>query len=618
MGARSPGKNLKAVLPDGLRIFQRFWPQIRKQKFLIAGSFLALLFETALKLLEPWPLKFIFDSILVTESNTERLGISAAIKGMNPMLLLTLLASAIVAIATLRALATYLSTFGMAMAANFVMAEVRGHLYSHLQRLSLSFHKQFKSGDLITRITYDVERIRSVTIKVALPLVTNLLTLVGMLGIMLWLHWELTLIAVATFPLLVLWSTPLVNRIQVATRRHRKSEGSMANTVAEAMNTIKVVQALSLEEMAEETFSKLNNESLDEGTETEQLRGMLTRTVEILIAIAMAFAIWRGSILILHKTLTPGDLLVFISYYKTALEPMRQIAKQTGLLAKATVSGERLLDVLDMVPEIRDSRGALDAPPFRGAVRFENVSFGYESERVILKNLNFEVQPGQRVALVGPSGSGKSTLVSLLLRLYDPIEGRIFIDGHDLREYKLESLRRQIAIVLQDSVLFAVSVRDNIAYGFLEASQQEIEAVARLANAHDFIMQLPKGYKTILSERGETVSGGQRQRIAIARAAIRNAPIVILDEPTTGLDKENERAVTSALDRLTQEKTTFLISHNPRAVENADLILYIEKGKLLEQGTHAELMRRGGRYAALSQHMSAVGDSIPEAGTHAG
>ncbi len=600
------------VLPGSLRILQKFWPQIRKQRVLIASSFLALLFETALKLLEPWPLKFIFDSIIVAEPNTAPLGIATAIKRIDPMMLLTLLALAIVAIATLRALATYLSTFGMAMAANVVMAEIRGHLYSHLQRLSLSFHNQFKSGDLITRITYDIDRIRSVTIKAALPLVTNCLTLVGMLGVMLWLHWELTLIAIATFPLFVLWSTPLINRIQGSTRRHRQSEGSMANTVAEAINTIKVVQALSLEEMTEETFSKLNNESLDEGTETEQLRGMLTRTVEILIASAMAFVIWRGSMLILNKTLTPGDLLVFISYYRTALDPMRQIAKQTGLIAKATVSGERVLDVLDMVPEIRDVRGALDAPPFRGAVRFENVSFGYESGSGILKNLDFEVQPGQHVALVGPSGSGKSTLVSLLLRLYDPLEGRILIDGHDLREYKLESLRRQISIVLQDSVLFAVSVKDNIAYGSLKASKQEIEAAARLANAHDFIMALPQGYKTVLSERGATLSGGQRQRIAIARAAIRNAPIVILDEPTTGLDKENERAVSEALERLTQGQTTFLISHNPRAVENADLILYIERGELLEQGTHGELMRLGGRYATLCQHMS-----VPEADTYA-
>ncbi|MGL5064394.1 MAG: ABC transporter ATP-binding protein, partial [Microcoleus sp.] len=251
------------------------------------------------------------------------------------------------------------------------------------------------------------------------------------------------------------------------------------------------------------------------------------------------------------------------------------------------------------------------APRFRGAVKFHNVMFAYETEKTILQNMSFQVKAGQQVALVGPSGGGKSSLVSLLLRLYDPLEGNIFIDGHDLREYKVDSLRQQISIVLQESVLFAVSVKDNIAYGCLNATDAEIKAAARLANAHDFIEGLPQGYDTILGERGATLSGGQRQRIAIARAAVRQSPIVILDEPTTGLDQENERAVSEALERLTQNCTTFWITHNLKAAEQADTILYIESGQVLEQGTHYELLKLGGKYAAMYAVQAAIGNNSP-------
>jgi len=382
-------------------------------------------------------------------------------------------------------------------------------------------------------------------------------------------------------------------------RSQRQREGAMAATAAESIGAIKVVQALSLQNMLENSFSRHNRQSLKESAKAQRLAAGLERMVELLVGIATALVLWRGVQLVLKQAITPGDLLVFVNYLRIAFKPMRQLAKYTGQIAKATASGERILDVLDTVPDIRDVRGATEAPPLRGSVRFENVSFAYEPTNRILHNITFEVQPGQRIALVGPSGGGKSTLVSLLLRLYDPIEGKILVDGGDLRQYKLQSIRRQISVVLQDTILFAASVRDNIAYGCLGASDEAIEKAARLANAHDFIMALPEGYETVLGERGATLSGGQRQRISIARAAIRQAAIVILDEPTTGLDNENERAVNEALDRLTHKRTTFVVSHNLRAIEQADLIFYIENGRILEQGTHKQLLRFNGRYAAM-------------------
>ncbi|HAG85708.1 MAG TPA: protein tyrosine phosphatase, partial [Cyanobacteria bacterium UBA12227] len=366
---------------------------------------------------------------------------------------------------------------------------------THLQRLSLSFHNQAKTGDLITRVTYDTDRLREVTVTAALPLVVNTLTLIGMVGVMFWLNGELALIAIAVFPLFVFSSIQITKRIRGISRQHRQREGAMAATAAEAMGAIKVVQALSLEAMLETMFSTHNQKSLEEGVQAQQLSARLQRTVELLVAVATALVLWRGVQLVVQKTVTPGDLLVFITYLKTAFKPTRQLAKYLGQIAKAIASGERIIELLDTIPDIRDLRGAIEAPTFQGAIEFKNVTFAYE-DKTILNSINFEVKPGQRVALVGPSGGGKSTLVSLLLRFYDPLEGQILIDGHDLREYKLESLRRQISIVLQDSILFAASIRDNIAYGSLGATQEEIETAARLANAHDFIIDLPQGYDT--------------------------------------------------------------------------------------------------------------------------
>lgn len=602
---RKRPRSLQAALPSIRRIGQRFSPQIRKQGVLLTFSTIGLFVEVLARLLEPWPLKLIFDNIIVPgASATPR---SVPFSQLDPAVLLLGSAVAIIGVAALQAGAAYISLVGMSLAASRIVTEIRADLYAHLQRLSLSFHYKAKSGDLITRITSDIDRLRDVTVTAAVPLLVNTVTLIGMIGVMFFLDWELALIAIAIFPLFIFSTLKITKRIHSVARQQRQREGVMAATAAEAMGAIKVVQALSLEDMLEELFCRENEKSLEDVAKTQQLSAGLQRTVELLVAVATALVLWRGVHLVMQGSATAGDLLVFINYLKTAYRPTRQLAKHMAMISKATASGERIVDLLDVVPDIRDGRGAIAAPAFRGAVRFQDVCFGYEPDKSILKQLNFQIQPGQRVALVGPSGGGKSTLVSLLLRLYDPTSGEILIDGRDLRDYKLASLRRQMSIVLQDSVLFGVSIRDNISYGCLGATDREITAAAKLANAHDFIMALPDGYDTLLGERGATLSGGQRQRIAIARAAIRQAPIVILDEPTVGLDNENEQAVTEALRRLTKGCTTFLITHDLRAATDADQILYIEQGRLLERGTHTELLRLGQRYAALYRMQAAIG-----------
>ncbi len=598
-------KSIKAALPEITQFLRRFAPQIRKQQKLLIVSFFGLMAEIGLHLLEPWPLKLIFDYILVADFQT-KISELPFLAGFSRVTLVTIFSVGLIAIVGLRACAAYFSVYGMALAASNVLTEVRNQLYSHIQSLSLSFHHKSKTGDLISRVTSDIDKIREVTVMALLPLFANSLTIIGMIIVMFSLHWELAAIAIALFPLFILFTFRLTTRIRTVVKSQRQREGTIAATAAESLGAIKVVQALSLHQMLEKSFANENRQSLQASVKVRKLSAGLERLVELLVGLATAIVLWRGVHLVLENHITPGDLLIFVNYFRIAFKPMRVLAKYIGQITKATASSERILDILNTVPDIRDRRFAIHAPQIRGCVEFDNVTFGYEQEKTILKNINFKVFPGQHIALVGASGGGKSTLTSLLLRLYDPTTGGIFVDCHDIREYKLQSYRRQITVVLQDSVLFAASIRDNIVYGDLAATDRDIEQAARLANAHNFIMELPQGYDTILGERGCTLSGGQRQRIAIARAAVRNAPIVILDEPTTGLDQESEYLVNQALDRLTSGKTTFTISHNLKAIQEADLILYMEGGQILEKGTHNQLMHLSGRYAAMYALQSAV------------
>jgi len=592
---------------------RRFAPNIRRQRGLLAGATGLLILEAAMRLLEPWPLKFVFDRVIVDTPADGKSGIPL-LDRMSSDVLLLVCAGAVVVFAGLRAGASYLSTVGIALAGNRVLTEVRADLYRHVQRLSLRYHTRSRGGDLLTRLTGDIGRLQEVAVTAALPLAANLLTLTGMVAVMLWLDWRLTVVALVVFPL---FAPGLVHRggsIRTVSRKQRKREGELASVAAESLGAIKVVQALSLEKTLERRFARSNDASLKEGVQAKRLAAGLERRVDLLVGIGTALVVFFGARQVQRGAMTPGDLVVFLLYLKTAFKPMRDLAKYTGRLARAAASAERVLDVLDTEPEICDRPGAVAAPPLRGAVRFESVSLAYEPDGPpALAELDLEVAPGRRVALTGPSGAGKSTLVSLLPRLYDPTAGRVTVDGHDLRDLTLESLRSQIAIVLQDSVLFAASVRDNIALGAPGADDAAVRAAARLANAHDFITAMPGGYDTVVGERGATLSGGERQRIAIARAALRRAPITILDEPTTGLDEANRRTVVEALERLTAGSTTFVISHDLESVREADLILWLERGRVRERGTHVELLAAGGAYAAAFELQALTRELDPAA-----
>ena len=606
---RKPAKpeTMRTALPGLWRILRRFGPQVRSQWLLLSGALLTTFIGIGLRLLEPWPLKVVVDYLSGEPLARSVPAIFATRLGdLSASTLLGGVALALVLIIVLRAATSYVSTLSLALAGNRVLTAARAELYRHILHLDLGFHTASKSGDLLTHLIGDIGRLQEVAVTAMLPMVVNILTLVGMLGVMFWLNWQLALIALAALPLVSLLMTRFSGRIRTVARQQRKREGALAASAAEALGAMRVVHAFSLEGILEQDFAKNNRKNLKEGVRGTRLAASMERSVDIFIGASTAVVLWYGAQFVLSGALTVGDLVVFLSYLKSAFRPMSDLAKYTARIAKATASGERVLEILETEPSIADTPWARPAPPLRGTLAFEGVSFAYAPARETLTNISFQAEPGQRIAVVGPSGGGKSTLVSLLLRLYDPTQGRILIDGQDIREYTIKSLRAQISVVLQESLLFGVSVCDNIAYGAADVTQAEIEAAARLANAHDFIMAMPDGYATILGERGGTLSGGQRQRLAIARAAVRQAPIVILDEPTVSLDQANEQAVREALDRLVENRTSFLVTHDLQAAVRADLILYIEGGRILERGTHNELLRRAGKYAALYALQSTV------------
>jgi len=569
-------RSLARVVPQVRRILSHFGPHIRRQRGLIAASLAALVAEVALRLLEPWPLKIVFDNLLGAGHGRHGLG---PLGRLDPSTLLAASVLAVVALSGLRALVAYCTTVGFALIGNRVLTDLRQQLYLHLQRLSLSFHARSGSGELVVRIIGDVGLLKDVAVTALLPLAGSLLVLGGMAVVMLWLDWRLGLVALAVLPLFGLSTLRLGRQIHDVARRQRHREGAMAARAAESMGGVNTVKALGLEGTFGALFARESARSLKEGVRAKRLEASLERSADVLTGLATALVLGYGASLALRREISPGDLLVFLNYMKSAFRPVRDFAKYAGRLAKATAAGERVVDLLERAPDVVDRPDAAPAPPFRGAVRFERVTFEYERGRAVLREVDFEAAPGQRVAVVGPSGSGKSTLAGLILRLHDPSAGRVLVDGRDVREYTLASLRAQVAVLLQDALLFAASVRDNIAYGAPEADEVEVQAAARLANAHGFIESLPEGYDTVLGERGVTLSAGQRQRIAIARAALSRAPIVILDEPTTGLDAENERAVTQALARLTAGRTTFVVTHDPGLAAAADVVLRLDGGR---------------------------------------
>ena len=561
----SLGQSLRALRP----VVQRFSPHLRRERHLLAGGTAALFAEVAMRLLEPWPLKLLLDRFTVP---------TGAGTPADPGDLILLCALAVVTFSVVRAVAAYSSTVAFALAGNRILTRVRHELFVHLQQLQGRFHDRARGGDLVIRVIGDVGLLRDVLVTALLPLGANILILVGMLGVMAWMDPGMTLLALLLLPLFALRMVRLGGRIRSVSRVQRQREGDLAGTAAETMGAMQTVQALSLEDRTAEAFAAHGSQDLREGVKAKRLQASLERSVDVLIAASTALVLAWGAHRMFRGEITPGDLVVFLAYLKSAFKPMGSLAKYAGRLSKAAAAGERVVELLSHEPEVRERPDAQDPPRFRGDLRLEGVRFSYPGGNGVLEGVDLHLSPGDRVALVGPSGTGKSTVTSLLLRLRDPEGGRILFDGRDIREFRLQGLRRQVSVLLQEPVLFASSIRENIACGGEDVSDAEVEAAAALAGADGFIRKLPDGYDTVLGERGLTLSRGERQRIALARMAVRPAPFVVLDEPTTGLDPENVALVTAALDRICRGRTTLLITHDVQLALTMDRIVRLDHG----------------------------------------
>jgi ATP-binding cassette subfamily B protein len=581
------------------RFRQVIFGYLREAKASLALAALCTLGVTLTELLKPWPIKIIFDYVLLGKALPGYLAFMGGLLDSGKTTFLVTMVGAMVVMAVLIGVFTYLQVYVTSRIGNELVYTLRRTLFAHLQRLSLSFHNRTRSGEHMTKIVSDTNTLKDVFAESALTGSSHILTFVGMFAVMFFLDWRLGLVVFATLPLLGGTLYYRYRAAKASSQRQRKREAVIATRISEVMSTVPLVQAFGRERHEQERFEAESSEFLEESIRNARIEAVATRSVVVIGALGTAAVVLVGSLQVLAGRMTPGDLLLFTSYVQSMYKPVRNLARLSNKYSKATVSAERISEILEVEPEIQDAPDAVDASELAGEVVFEDVSFDYGDDESVLKDLSFAVRPGQRVALVGASGAGKSTLVSLILRLYQPQEGSIRIDGVNIRDYKLKSLRRQIGIVLQDSVLFGATIRENIAYGRLDATDEEIEVAARAANAHEFIVRLDDSYDTVLGERGDTLSGGQRQRIAIARAIIRDARVLILDEPMTGLDVESEARIQEALDRLMVGRTSFLITHDLHAVANADLVLLLEGGRVVEQGHHAELLEWSTRYRRL-------------------
>ena len=566
----------------------------------IVFAILAVIGEGVANLLQPWPLKLILDNVLRSRPMEGRLNdLILANVGTDKLALVKFAAIASLVIAAVSALCSYAEKYLTTSVGQWVMHDLRRMLYSHIQRLSLSFHDQMKSGDLISRVTSDIDAIQSFITSGLLGALVNILTLFGMMGVMFYINWKFTLIALSVAPALFLVVYSYTRRIKKAAREVRKKEGEILSVIQEVFSSIRVVKAFAREDYEQKRLEDESLESIEIALRARSLKAKLSPLVEIIVACGTALVLWFGARMVMDDTLSAGSLVLFIVYLGKMYKPMQELSKMTDAYSKADVGYERIREVLEIERDVKDLPGARKAPKLKGKVEFDNVSFHYQPDSPILKEVSFTIEPGQVAAIVGPSGSGKSTIIGLIPRFYDPVSGVIKIDDVDTRLYKQKSLRQQISFVLQDTLLFHAPIWTNIAYGRPEATREEILQAAELANAHEFIMEMPQGYDTMVGERGVTLSGGQRQRIAIARAIIRDTPLLIMDEPSAGLDAASEKLVFEALDRLMKGKTSIVIAHRLSTIRAAGVIFVVKDGRIVERGSHDELMQSGGVYAEL-------------------
>jgi ATP-binding cassette subfamily B protein len=589
------------------RTFWRFRRIVRPYAGPLAVGGGLVLVVAATDVASPWPLKVVVDNVLRDKPLNGSLGeLLHSLAGSGRNAILTAAVVAFIAIVVVNATADYLSSYVLDAIGQRIMADLRAAVFTHLQRQSLQYHDRQRVGDLMTRITSDVAQVQDMLVTSLSVLIPNVTVLLGIVVVMFVVDPFFALLALAIAPALFLIIFTYTRRIKRASKIARRKESDIASVASETLSAIHVVQAYTTERRHEERFKEHNVERLVAGLDAVRLQAKLSPAIDVVTAVGTAGILWFGAHRVLSGQMSLGLLLVFLAYLSQLYRPMRSLSKLAWVISRGQASAERLDEVLSVDVRIVERPDAVPAARLAGSVRIDAVTFGYHADQPVLRGVSIEAEPGETIALAGATGAGKSTLVSLIPRFHDPWDGVVLVDGIDVRSYTLASLRRQVALVLQDSILFHGTIYDNIAYGADDATEDAVLAAAEAAYVEEFVRGLPDGYGTVVSERGTTLSGGQRQRIAIARALVRDAPIVILDEPTSGLDALAERYVLKGLERLAQGRTVFVVAHRLSTLRRADRIYVLSEGRVVETGTHDELANAAGPYREMHTALAGV------------